>query len=78
MKLQSNLKSLLEDYICPECKIDLKAGKIPQESVDKGYYKEGGWFSRLIGISWNDMVRRYRCPDCKVEFDRFTGEKLEK
>lgn len=66
---------------CPMCGADLKAGDIPQESLDKGYYGDericsgcGGprHFSRLIGISdWErDRTVEWLCPDCGARWPR--------
>lgn len=60
---------------------DLRAGLIPEESLLKGYYGEWDgvtpqYFSRLIGISCNDRVQEWLCPDCGVRQNRFTKERI--
>ena len=67
-----------EVWVCPECQADWHAQEIPTEYLEAGYY--GAWdgvskryYSRVIGISWNDRVQLWRCPDCGKEWPRGSG-----
>ena len=59
---------------CPHCNTDLNGEKIPEES--RGFFGDKTHFSRLMGIEDGsyDGVSYWRCPDCGVVWDRFTGE----
>lgn len=67
---------------CPHCHGDLRAGEIPVEYLEKGYY--GPWspgdppryYSKLIGIEDGtyDGVSWWHCPLCGATWSRWTGE----
>ena len=50
-------------HYCPNCGIDLRSDNGPP-------------FKREIGVYSieRDRTEKYRCPDCKIEWDRFTGK----
>ncbi len=59
---------------CPECMTDLRAGKIPQDYIDAGYYGTKTHYSRLIGYEepgLYDGVLVWLCPDCGYSWPRF-------
>lgn len=65
---------------CPECKADWQGTPIPEKS--RTFYGNHTHFSRLIGIELPydhpkryDGVSYWQCPDCKVTWNRFTGER---
>lgn len=57
---------------CPNCGANLDGGPVPQEYVDKGYYREGTRWSRVIGISdlKKDRIVAWLCPDCDHQWER--------
>ena len=59
---------------CPECHSDWRASLIPPESRHL-YAGTSPYFSRLIGVEDGtyDGVSRWRCPDCKHQWDRWSG-----
>lgn len=63
------------DDECPLCGADLRGQPIPQEAIDKGYYKPGvTHYSRMIGHQITgvyDGVLYWSCPDCKGKWHRF-------
>jgi hypothetical protein len=50
------------------------------KTVKESYGEPYSW-SRLIGVQvWGgyDGISFWQCPDCKTEWDRFTGKKVKK
>lgn len=70
------MKSIYDE--CPFCHSDLRGEKIPKK-YRQHYAKDTTHYSRLIGIEDDsyDGVSFWKCPDCKVTWDRFTGGKVE-
>lgn len=63
------------EYECPHCKADLRNGEIPEK--DREAFGNKKYFSRLIGIEilgGYDGIQYWKCPECKVVWDRFTGK----
>lgn len=67
---------------CPVNGCDLRAGEIPQDYLEKGYY--GPWspedgpryYSRMIGVEVPgvyDGVLYWRCPDCGAAWHRWVS-----
>lgn len=60
---------------CPHCGADLRAERIPQEYIDKGYYSDADpYYYRTIGINIRgvyDGVLFWKCPDCGGEWHRW-------
>lgn len=64
---------------CPKCGTAFRAGRIPEESLAKGYYgpwdgKEERYFSRIIGLEYPGLyngVTDWKCPDCEHVWPRF-------
>ncbi len=57
-------------------------GKSDQDIIDyvNSSYSPPYKWSRLIGIEIQghyDGISRWMCPDCKTEWDRFTGDKIQ-
>ena len=70
--------SIIDEYICPHCNSDLRGEPIPEK--DREFFGDKTHFSRKIGIEimgGYDGVQYWKCPDCKVEWDRFTGKVQE-
>lgn len=67
---------------CPKNGCDLRAGEIPREHLEKGYY--GPWvpsdgprfYSRMVGIETAGYggVSFLHCPECGLTWSRWTGE----
>jgi len=53
---------------CPNCGVSFQGAPIPEK--DRHLFGGFTHFSRLIGISENDRIARWLCPDCKHEFPR--------
>jgi len=68
-------------FTCKFCDADLRGEPIPQKYIDAGHYPKGSThYSRLIGIEIQggyDGISYWKCPDCKAQWDRFTGERVE-
>ena len=63
---------------CPECGSSWDNGPIP-ESMREFYSPPYRW-SRLIGVEIQgqfDGVSLWQCPDCKTQWDRFTGKRVK-
>lgn len=60
---------------CPVCGVSWLDGEIPEKSR---HLYGGTHFKREIGIydMDRDITVRWKCPDCKTEFDRFTMNEL--
>lgn len=63
---------------CPKCESSLIGAPIPKDSQE--FYGGSTHYRREITVyDWDrDMTIRYKCPDCWAQWDRFTGELLEK
>lgn len=64
--------------ICPHCGVDLRASRIPQEYIDKGFYgaptQEPRYYYNTIGIEVRgvyDGVLYWKCPSCGGVWHRF-------
>ena len=69
----------MEENSCPECDADWTGEPIPEEVQD--LFGGKTHFSRLIGIEVTgkyDGVSYWMCPHCRVMWDRWTGEKLQR
>jgi len=58
--------------ICPNCKVDLTGGPIPQQYIDAGHYGNHTHYSRRIGIydRGRDRTVAWVCPDCNHQWAR--------
>lgn len=73
-----------EDGNCPACGASMQGEPIPQEYIDKGYYREGAThYSRLIGVEYAyghpqryDGISEHMCPDCGYREGRWSGKAL--
>lgn len=65
---------MFDELTCPHCKADLRDGEIPKK--DRKYFGAAKYFSRLMGIEDDtyDGISWWCCPDCKVVWNRFSGE----
>ena len=62
---------------CGFCDADLQGSEIPKES--RKHYGDKTHFSRRIGIEYPgryDGVSEWKCPDCGVCVDRFSGREV--
>lgn len=72
-----------EGRYCPKCSGDWRATRIPQESIDRGFYgpptTEPRYFSHLIGIEDGryDGTCQWMCPFCGTRWDRWTQEEIQ-
>lgn len=63
---------------CPSCNSSWIDKEIPEES--RHFFGGATHFKREIGIydMSRDMTVRWKCPDCGMEFDRFTMDPYPK
>jgi transposase-like protein len=59
---------------CPKCNSSWIGDPIP-ENIREHYSPPYCW-KREIGISWNDRVQQWMCPDCNTKFSRWTNEEV--
>jgi hypothetical protein len=61
--------------VCPHCNSSLIGDPIPQEYIDRGYYRPGAThFRREIGVEIPgvyDGVLFWQCPDCAGRWHRW-------
>jgi rubredoxin len=72
------MKNIDKHGECPECGSSWDGGDMPKESHK--YYSPPYKWSRLIGIEdprKYDGVSIWMCPDCKTQWDRFSGDKID-
>ena len=61
---------------CPACAADWQASEIPPEQ--RQHYGNRTHYSRVVGVEVQgyDGVSFWECPDCCVQWERWTGKRV--